>query len=898
MDSNAPRPDPRTRWGALILAGDEPQWLPAQLLSLAPLVSRILVVPGAQGEGFEFDPGEITLPTGGHEIRPDEGRTAAVRAALSAAGRGELFLRSGPQAEVLNAALSELGCHDVLVLGAGEFLDDPVEVLRACERAPRALCFGMEARWFHSRLDRVLPIEGRTLIACRPGQGFRFEGPRSGRLEAVDMLDACLSRYGASLLQGEAQGDASCVGEHWRNSHPAPVLAALGEKTASDEGPIDVSIVIPFYGEVAVTEACVRAILDHALPTGPRFEIILRDDAGPEHFPEEAAILADPRVRLSRAEENQGFLRTVNAAARQARGRYLLLLNNDTEPLAGWLDALVEAAESSPEVGVVGAQLLYPDGKLQEAGGIIYRDASGCNYGKFDDPSRDRYQYRREVDYVSGAALLIARRLWEELGGFDERFAPAYYEDTDLCFQVRKRGLRVIYEPRARVVHLEGHTCGTDESGGEKRHQVTNRTRFREKWAEVLDREHAPAGSDPHHARERAEGHILIVHPSFPMFDRDSGSFRLFHIVKALRASGKRVSFVSRCYLGNLSHRRALENLGVQTIVGRSHLEGDWPTRRCLGPRLVALSREYPIDVAILGHYHTTRRALRFLRRHSPGTRIVTDSVDVHYRRLQREADLTGSSAKAAEARKVRRRELAAYRKSDHVIAISEDEAALLRRELGRVPVSVLSNIHPLPGKRPGRDGRRDLLFIGSFNHPPNIDALNYLLGEVLPLLWKERPEFALDVIGGGERGDLDRFASPRVRFLGFVDDLEPHLDSHLALVAPLRFGAGAKGKVGQALSYGLPVITTAVGAEGMGLVPGEHYLHAESAVEFVAQITRLEQDEELWSRLAERGVERIREDYSEEAVARRLGESVLSLAPLPAGWRRTWTRVRGYANS
>ena len=170
---------------------------------------------------------------------------------------------------------------------------------------------------------------------------------------------------------------------------------------------------------------------------------------------------------------------------------------------------------------------LYPDGSLQEAGGIVYQDASGCNYGKHDDPLRDRYQYRRDVDYGSGAALLVERALWEQLGGFDERFAPAYYEDTDLCFQARAAGRRVVYEPRARVVHLEGHTCGTDEASGVKQHQVTNRERFLEKWGAVLRAEHRPPGSAPHAARERAGGaHVAVIHPSFPMFDRASGSFR------------------------------------------------------------------------------------------------------------------------------------------------------------------------------------------------------------------------------------------------------------------------------------------------------------------------------------------------------------------------------------
>ena len=888
--------DPRTRWGALVLCEEgQVPWLSAQAEALAARVPRVLVVPGARAAGFEFHPDDRARAQPGFEVAPSEELVASARAAVADVEAFEVFERRGPQAEVLNAALEHLGTYEALVLGADELLRDPLELLRFCERAPRAKVFGAALRAFET-LDRVRDVPDWTVVACRPGAGFRFEAPRTGQLDQVDLLDDPLGRYGRLLEDGDG-ADA----QHWRNPHPAPALrvaAAAGLCPAPPTratGEVDVSIVVPFYGEVAVTEACARAVLRAADPAGPTFELILRDDRGPEDLDLTSPILADPRVRLSRAEENLGFLRTVNAAASEARGRYLVLLNNDTEPLPGWLEALVGAAESDAAVGVVAAQLLYPDGSLQEAGGIVYQDASGCNYGKHDDPLRDRYQYRRDVDYGSGAALLVERALWEQLGGFDERFAPAYYEDTDLCFQARAAGRRVVYEPRARVVHLEGHTCGTDEASGVKQHQVTNRERFLEKWGAVLRAEHRPPGSAPHAARERAGGaHVAVIHPSFPMFDRDSGSFRLYHVLKALRAAGRRVSFVSRSFMGNVSHRRALEELGVQTILGRSHLEGDLPTRSCLGPRLIALAQEHPIDVAICGHYQTTRRALRYLRRYSPGTRVVTDSVDVHYRRLQREADLTGDPGKLAEAQRVKRRELAAYRRSDHVIAISEEEAELLRPEVRGVPISVLSNIHPLPGPRPGRGGREGLLFVGSFAHPPNGDAVRYLVQEILPLVWAERPDLCLDVVGGGAAGDVAALASERVRLLGFVDELEPQLDGHVALVAPLRFGAGAKGKVGQALSFGLPVITTAVGAEGMGLARGRHYAHAETPEEFAREILRVAGDGDVWAALAANGVERIREAYSEEAVARKLAAGVLQLEPLAQGWRRTWTKLKG----
>ena len=178
-----------------------------------------------------------------------------------------------------------------------------------------------------------------------------------------------------------------------------------------------------------------------------------------------------------------------------------MLLNNDTEPQPGWLEALLAIAERDPATGAVGAKLVYPDGRLQEAGGIVFADASGWNYGRGGDPNDPRFSFVREVDYCSAACLLVPRAVWDEVGGFDERYAPAYYEDTDLCFAVRERGLKVVYQPAAVIVHHEGATAGTDTATGFKQHQVTNRERFRAKWADAL-RDAGSAASGARPARE------------------------------------------------------------------------------------------------------------------------------------------------------------------------------------------------------------------------------------------------------------------------------------------------------------------------------------------------------------------------------------------------------------
>ena len=241
-----------------------------------------------------------------------------------------------------------------------------------------------------------------------------------------------------------------------------------------------VSIVIPVYNQIHYTYACLLSILEHTRDVS--YEILIADDVSTDA----TARLGDfaEGLAICRNRENQGFLRNCNQAAEKARGEYVMFLNNDTQVTGGWLSSLVGLIESDDSIGMVGSKLVYPDGRLQEAGGIIWSDGSGWNYGRLDDPDKPEYNYVKDVDYISGAAILLPVWLWKQIGGFDTRFAPAYCEDSDLAFEVRRAGYRVVYQPLSKVIHFEGISNGTDVQGtGLKRYQVENSKKLKEKWA-------------------------------------------------------------------------------------------------------------------------------------------------------------------------------------------------------------------------------------------------------------------------------------------------------------------------------------------------------------------------------------------------------------------------------
>lgn len=610
-----------------------------------------------------------------------------------------------------------------------------------------------------------------------------------------------------------------------------------------------VTVIIPVYGKANHTLHCLSSIKTSRTTTP--FEILVIDDCSVDDTAELLALVDG--IRVVRNEQNLGFLHSCNKAAALAQGDYLLFLNNDTQVVPGWLDALHATFRDFPDAGLVGSKLLFADGSLQEAGGVIWEDASGLNYGRGDDANRPEYNFLRDVDYCSGASIMVPRKLFLDLGSFDTRYAPAYYEDTDLAFAVRHAGRRVLYQPASVVLHFEGVTSGTDITVGTKAFQAVNQQKFLAKWHQVLASHGNRAGDIRLMSERKVLRKALVFDWTTPQPDKDSGSIDTVNYIRMLQILGFKVVFCPHDEDYAWHYTDALQQLGVECLY--------YPYTDTPKEHLQRFGSSY--DLVLLHRVHFAEMEIDNVRKYCRKARVLFNTVDLHYIREARQAELEQSKERAKVARLTRKRELMMMRKTSATIVISEHERAIVRRECPRVQVAAIPYIRAVTDSIAPFHARRDIVFVGNFRFAPNIDAVHYFLRDIWPQVRAELPDAGFLVVGGDMPEQLLALRAEGVRLLGYVEDLTALLDRCRITVAPLRFGAGIKGKIGTSLCHGVPCVATPLAAEGMDLTDRVEIMLGADPEAFAQAIIAIYRDEALWTRVSNNGLDFARREFS-----------------------------------
>ncbi len=605
-----------------------------------------------------------------------------------------------------------------------------------------------------------------------------------------------------------------------------------------------VSIVIPVHNKFHVTYHCLASLLLGA--TEIPFEVILVDDGSNARESELLKLIVG--VRHIRNADPLGFVRACNLGAAMAAGEYIVMLNNDTEVTARWLEELLWPFEHFSDVGMVGAKLLYPDGTLQEAGGIVWNSGNPMNYGRNGNPHDPRYSYARQTDYLSGACMMLPRKLWNELEGFSETYIPAYFEDTDLAFKVRERGYKTVYAPTAVVVHFEGVSNGKDVASGIKKFQEINRPKFKSRWISAC-RNNGKEGENPDLNKDRnVQFRALVIDAQIPMPDKDAGSYAAIQEIRMLQGLGFKCTFVPQnlAWMGHYTEN--LQRMGVEC------LHAPYAT----SIEAVLESRGTEFDMVYVTRYYVAQSIVEKIRRHAPQAKIVLNNADLHFLRELRTAMLHKSDEAMGKALQTRDQELAVMRQVDLVLSYTDVEKAVIEsHNLNSTRVAKCPWVADIANDVPSYASRKDIAFLGGFNHFPNTEAVEWFSQQVLPQLSKSLPGIKVRIYGSNIPDKLVELAKKQNNLVieGWVAEVSEVYNQCRVFIAPLQTGAGIKGKVIGALAYGVPCVLSPIAAEGIPLSNGMDALVVTKPADWISAMSSVYNNEKAWAKMSSRAL-------------------------------------------
>jgi GT2 family glycosyltransferase len=681
--------------------------------------------------------------------------------------------------------------------------------------------------------------------------GLRYQG----LIDSIEKLNADKHHKEQSDLVSKLQrlhiAHAQLVRGSFERDQHFPMLSFESYATPT------VSVVIPVHNKFHVTYHCLASLL--VASNRIDFEVVLVDDGSSDKTRDILSVVSG--LHYVRNEVAGGFLFACNRGVSYAKGDYIVLLNNDTEATAGWLDELVGVFDNYDSVGLVGSKLLYPNGELQEAGGIVWGSGNPWNYGRNANPYDPRYCYTRQVDYLSGACIMLPRHLWNDIGGFSEIYAPAYFEDTDLAFKVRDKGRKVVYAPLSQIVHYEGLSNGVGVSTGVKKYQEINRPKFKARWKHAF-KNLGDEGQGVDLIKDRnLIRRALVLDAETPRPDIDAGSYAAIQEMRMLQALGYKCTFVAQNVAWMGRYTETLQRMGIECIYAPFALSMDE----------VIETRGTEFDLVYVTRYYIAKESIEKIRRFARKAKIVLMNADLHFLRELRAALHRNSDDALTKATETREDELAVMRKVDLVLTYTEvEKAVILSHNLASTKVArcpwvcaTVSDVTPF-------HLRTDLAFLGGFQHPPNIEAVTWFVEHVLPGLKAVAPEIRLRIYGSNIPQTLVdlALAHPQLLIEGWVADVASVYTSCRVFIAPLQSGAGIKGKVIGALAHGLPCVLSTLAAEGIPIGDRVQAAIADKPEAWIERILEIYNSESAWSAMSKKALTFANKNYGfEKAV-------------------------------
>jgi GT2 family glycosyltransferase len=689
-------------------------------------------------------------------------------------------------------------------------------------------------RWIHSRLAQFLGSQNSFQTTKSPE-------PFVHSTRVNEARDAASSRARTTLA--------------FHLSTKARVTLPFTEKPK-------ISVLIVAFNRAELTLMCLLSLIKNP---PQELEVVIVDNGSDD---ETADLLNQVEgLRKIRNDKNMHFIHGANQAASEARGEYILFLNNDTELFPGSIQSALNTIESSSNIGAVGAKLILPDGSLQEAGSIVWRDGSCAAYGRGDNPFAPQYMFMRDADFCSAAFLLTKREEFLSNGGFDESYKPAYYEDADYCLKLWKKGLRVIYDPNAALIHHEFGSASTSAEAIQL--QDTNRRIFVTKHVNELANQPEPGRVNLLDARLHSISRkkILFVDDRVPHSTIGSGFPRAHAILLSLLRLNCFVTCYPMFFINEdwpSVYSDIPENVEVFLNAGHLALTKFLEERKHYYD-VVIVSR--PPNMEVLQQIRQRRKDL------FGKTRVIYDSEALFSLRDAALQRAKGEEVNENELQKSIRNEIALAKNADAVLSASQSELETLAKH-GSSQISVLGHcIKAVPTSRSfsQRDG---FLFVGAIHNDqsPNADALRWFIKEIFPLIQKDLGNnIGLSVAGINHSDSIASLGGERIHMAGYREDLTGLYDQARVFVAPTRYSAGIPIKILSAASYGLPVVATQLLADQLGWTNGKELLVADTAQDFAQNCVKLYNNSDLWQAIRENAVTRVTEDCSQETFDRTL---------------------------